>query len=116
MPTTEAARPLRICQACGGLDDHPRHVIDGVPNNGAASKEFLAGLPAGMPATAIAELLTANVISRHIDCCAAAGCPVCIETEKVTKGHRGQKLIDTIASGALDEFEAPDLPREFTHG
>ena len=35
---------------------------------------------------------------RHLDCCAASGCPVCAETETVTEGRRGQDLIDHLAA------------------
>lgn len=44
-------RPLRGCDACGITDDHPRHIV---------------------AATAGGD---ADVV-RHLDCCAAAGCPL----------------------------------------
>lgn len=105
-------RPLRFCDVCGGLDDHPRHV-HGDPGNGTVpTQEFLAALPAGPPgvpmsaiASAIALLMDPNTTIRHMDCCAAAGCPACAVTEAATGGVRGQALIDAIAGGILNDVE-----------
>lgn len=58
-------RPLRFCEACKQVDDHPRHTLDGKP--------------------------------RHLDCCAAEGCEVCIGTEVEYGQRRGQELIDHLA-------------------
>lgn len=112
--TATEARPLRFCDACGGLDDHPRHVTDGV-NNGKPSADVLAGFKLdGAPPAAIEQLFERSVRVRHIDCCAADGCPVCAATEKVTKGKRGDALLKAITNGALADFDAPDIPRELT--
>lgn len=107
-------RPLRLCQECGGVDDHPRHVVlvnfetqDAVPDS-----EWFNNLPNDVPISAIAQALAPTTIVRHIDCCAALGCPVCIGTEEITGGVRGQELIDTIAGGALDDYEAPVVTNE----
>lgn len=62
-------RPMRYCDVCGGLDDHPRHVH---------------AAPAG-------------VVIRHLDCCASRGCETCQATEAETEGRRGQELIDHLA-------------------
>ena len=111
-----ADRPLRFCDACGGLDDHPRHVIDGVAN-GKPPADVLAGFDlSGAPASAVEQLFAPNVTVRHMDCCAAAGCPVCQATEALTGGARGDKLLTTIQGGALDDFEPPDVPASMTGG
>lgn len=105
-------RPLRFCDVCGELDDHPRHVVTLRPDStdGRPDDLFLAGIRMGdAPITAVEQLTRGNVQVRHLNCCADQGCVVCQATEKVTKGARGQKLIDTIANGALDGFEPPDL-------
>lgn len=60
-------RPLRLCDVCGQLDDHPRHVQNLGPR---------------------------GTVIRHMDCCASRGCETCAETEKANGGKRGQKLID----------------------
>lgn len=94
MATTE--RPLRLCDACGGLDDHPRHV-QGLPSGsteGTPTKEFLDSLAPGAPVSAIAELMNPQTIVRHMDCCAAAGCEICAGTEQEYGARRGQELID----------------------
>lgn len=109
MSTTTEARPLRICQECGGVDDHPRHV-QGLPpgsTHGAPSAKFLDSLPDGTPAAAIALLLNPAQISRHHDCCAALGCVLCAETEKINGGARGSKLVDKILAGSLADHEPP---------
>jgi hypothetical protein len=82
-------RPLRVCDICGGVDDHPRHSFDGVvedvhPVNETARAALLANLEAGMQSGQIAlgdalrlgaEFENTTSSDRHIDCCAAAGCP-----------------------------------------
>jgi hypothetical protein len=108
--TTE--RPLRFCDVCGGLDDHSRHVISGVQGGiGKPDDATLKGFDfAGATPYAVELLLNPTVRVRHVDCCAAEGCPSCIEQEKLTEGKRGDELLGTITAGALAEFEPPDLP------
>lgn len=61
-----ADRPQRFCDVCKQVDDHPRHVN---PPNAPGS-------------------------TRHLDCCAEAGCEVCQATEEEYGRRRGQELID----------------------
>lgn len=98
-------RPLRLCDVCGQLDNHPRHVVADPNNESKPTQEFLDSLPDGTPASAVALLLDPNTTIRHMDCCAAQGCEVCQVTEKATGGVRGKKLIDAIAGGVLDNVE-----------
>lgn len=89
-------RPLRFCDVCGGLDDHPRHVI-ALPRDsteGTPSKEFLDSLDSGAPVSAVAELMNPTTTVRHMDCCAEQGCEVCRATEEEYGRRRGQELID----------------------
>lgn len=105
-------RPLRFCDVCGELDDHPRHVVQlrSDETSGRPSDEFLAGLKMGdAPITAVEQLTKGDVRVRHLNCCAEQGCAVCQATEKVTKGARGQKLTDALVGGTLAGFEAPDM-------
>jgi hypothetical protein len=106
----ESDRPLRFCDVCGGLDDHPRHVIAVPPGTAGAepAPEFLAGLP-NAPVTAVALLIQPTTLIRHIDCCAAQGCEVCAATEAATKGKRGEALVKVIADGALDDVDVDGL-------
>lgn len=107
-------RPLRLCDLCGGLDDHPRHVIDGV-TIGKPSDETLEMFDlSGAPVSAIEQLFSPTVRVRHIDCCAAAGCPVCQVTEKATEGKRGDELIKLVVAGATRDLEVPTLPASMT--
>lgn len=114
MPTSEA-RPLRFCDVCGGLDDHPRHVIDGV-GNGKPDRTVLASFDlTGASPEAIEQLFEPTVRVRHIDCCAEQGCPVCAASEKVTKGKRGDALTEQLAvKRATADLEVPDIPRSYT--
>lgn len=87
-------RPLRYCQECGGLDDHPRHVQSRrTAGDGKPSLEFIRSLPSGGPPEAMAQLVDPSVIIRHMDCCAALGCPDCQVTEVENEGRRGPDLI-----------------------
>lgn len=102
METT--ARPLRLCDVCGKLDDHPRHVRS-VRDGGVPSKEFIASLADGLPASAIAQLMDPTTVVRHMDCCAAQGCEICVKTEAATGGARGLDLLAVIQGGALADVE-----------
>ena len=74
-------RVLRVCDLCGGVDDHPRHVATGTVEDAfpRPSDEILAKVIAAAPAEETArlvrELLDTTSSDRHLDCCAAAGCP-----------------------------------------
>lgn len=75
MASTDTARHVRGCDACGQEDDHPRHHIYDPTNNGDSM--------------------------RHLDCCAAAGCESCaaqLAAAPKTARH-GQALIDHLTSG-----------------
>lgn len=91
-------RPMRLCDVCGGLDDHPRHVT-GLPAGaieGTPSNDRLVELTDGrtIPVLALKELLNPTTIVRHMDCCAAQGCLICAETEQEYEARRGQELIN----------------------
>jgi hypothetical protein len=92
-------RPLRYCDVCGGLDDHPRHVqvLRRDMPDFRPTTEFLDGLESG-PVSALAQLVDGRTRVAHLDCCAAQGCPLCSETEQETAGRRGQDLIDHLAA------------------
>lgn len=75
-----ADRVLRVCDLCGGVDDHPRHVIagsvDGVfrPSD-AALDRVLAEAPEDRRAELVRDLLDTTSSDRHLQCCRDAGCP-----------------------------------------
>jgi hypothetical protein len=76
-------RIVRVCDLCGGVDDHPRHVIAGTAGGpdaiAAPSDEILAKVIAAAPeadrARLVRDLMDTSSSDRHLDCCAAAGCP-----------------------------------------
>lgn len=72
-------RPLRVCDLCGGVDDHPRHVLNGngpYPTPGQNIVDLvLTNAPAEHRSFLVGELLDTKASDRHMDCCRAAGCP-----------------------------------------
>lgn len=77
----DAGPALRVCDACGQVDDGPRHTIEGGP-----------GVPDRVEGVEVVDLLldqgyqqdTVKLAMRqiaepglylHLDCCAARGCP-----------------------------------------
>jgi hypothetical protein len=90
-------RPLRFCDLCGGLDDHPRHVKQLPPEatDGSPDAAVIAGIKNAneAPMEAVRQLYAENLQVRHMDCCAAAGCETCEATEADYGERRGQELI-----------------------
>lgn len=81
MPDTER-RPLRVCDACGGIDDLPRHShITGPDQPFPAEPAWLDAVIASEDMSpvekrdAVAVLVDETWQMRHMACCAAAGCP-----------------------------------------
>jgi hypothetical protein len=106
MTTPTAGRHMRLCDVCGGLDDHPRHVTAVPPGFPGAvpTDSFLDGLPDGVPARAVAELMDPGTVVRHMDCCASRGCGVCTEAAKTHDGLLGEGLLGHIQAGGLDHL------------
>jgi hypothetical protein len=65
-------RPIRFCPLCKQADDHPRHVRGDEDEN----------------------------LARHMDCCAAAGCPdgTCVVITADSGGVTGAAFLDHILS------------------
>lgn len=102
-----AERPLRLCELCGELDDHPRHVID-MP----ASIDNVTNivLPAGTPTEAAAQLLNDRAQIHHHNCGASAGCEVCAAVVGVVGDKTtGSKLLEKIQGGALAALDLSGL-------
>lgn len=79
-------RALRVCDLCGGVDDHPRHVIAGTrggpdvverPSTENVTKVMDAtrDLPKEDGQRLLDAFLDTTSSDRHLDCCAEAGCP-----------------------------------------
>lgn len=76
-------RSLRVCDLCGGVDDHPRHSFAGTVPGEAVTQaptqevvdKVLDAAPADQRSALLATLYDVTTTDRHRDCCAAAGCP-----------------------------------------
>ena len=100
-------RPLRGCELCGGVDTAPRHIV-ATPEGqaGAPDDEMLRKLEEnGLTITGLAQLLATDTQVRHMDCCAAAGCPAepgkqCGDAERAGSGLQNDALLMHIRGGA----------------
>lgn len=100
--TTEAfgdlARPMRPCDACGQVDNHPRHVWDHPPGGGATPADLAEAMIARAPeeyrGLVEAHVRDDRTTMRHMDCCREAGCP--------------DGTCDTVTAGA-EELKGSDL-------
>lgn len=105
-------RPLSACDACGGVDDHPKHRLwDPKPENDFSPPAELVSSTdlEGLEQAHQDQFLSSDIRVRHLDCCAAAGCNVCAASEEVTGGVRGQELIDAITKDkVLKDFVSPN--------
>lgn len=97
-------RPLRSCDECGGIDDHPRHVYLAGPDeldvNQAALEAVWTteGLSAQDAHRIAKELEDTSIMQKHMDCCRAAGCPdgTCDAMPAEQHDLRGYKLVEAI--------------------
>lgn len=106
-------RPLRVCDVCGGVDDHPRHVFVGTPDEFPLNQELADSvldleLPSADRGRIYREVLDTTVQQRHMDCCAGAGCPdsSCNQIINIMpKGYvKGDKLVAFLTSGKVDHI------------
>lgn len=92
-------RPVRMCDSCGGVDDHPRHVVWHAPGNGLTSDEVAAKALEAAPKEAFADILAQvrddTVIAKHMDCCREDGCPdgSCPAVTEGVEDVRGDDLV-----------------------
>jgi hypothetical protein len=80
-------RPLRVCDLCGGVDDHPRHSLAGTVPGQAA-----------WPAPS-EDVVNQVLEAAPADCCAAAGCPAdgesnCAYRIAGAEGKTGRALLN----------------------
>lgn len=109
-------RVLRVCDLCGGVDDHPRHVIAGTDREAfpRPSDEIIAKVVAAAPpeevGRLVGELVDTTASDRHLDCCAAAGCPTGTCGPQVADAPGvGVQMLDHLMS-IEDRFEdRPDV-------
>ncbi len=81
MADTKTAPALRVCDACGLVDDHPRHTLSGADPEGVTrpSQDVIAKVIGGgysPEVTALAiDQLNEGGLYLHMDCCRGRGCP-----------------------------------------
>lgn len=93
-------RALRVCDLCGQVDDHPRHVLAGGDPDVYPKptpeliRKVMEGAPKDEADRLIAELLDTGTTDRHMDCCREAGCPTgdCDQVPDL----RGGELLDAL--------------------
>lgn len=101
-------RPLRVCDLCGGVDDHPRHVLSGGEAFVKPGDDILAAVLAVAPTNErgrlVNELLDTSSSDRHMDCCRAAGCPTgdCGMQTAGAERLRGADLLEHLMGKAAD--------------
>ncbi|GAA2681744.1 hypothetical protein [Actinoplanes palleronii] len=95
-------RALRVCDLCGGIDDHPRHSLLGGDLGVFPKPEPAIVLrvtqtaPADQVERLLTELLDTGTTDRHLDCCREAGCPTGDCNRRTAGGEdlRGTDLLD----------------------
>lgn len=118
---TDAERPLRGCEVCGGVDSGPRHVV-AVEDERLARSTGLGGVPSaemvrklvenGISEDGLMALLDPTTSVRHMDCCASVGCPAepgeqCGDPERAGSGKRDTALLAHITGEPETFFAGP---------
>lgn len=101
-------RLVRVCDLCGGVDDHPRHVLAGgtadvFPQPGDdILQRVLDAAPPEDRARLVRDLLDTSSSDRHMDCCREAGCPTgtCGEQTAGAENKRGADLLKHLMKNA----------------
>lgn len=97
-------RALRVCDACGLVDDHPRHTMAGgspdiferpLPLIVRKVSNAVHNLPDEDAERLMAELLDGGSTDLHLDCCRARGCPTgeCDTRTAGAETKRGAALV-----------------------
>lgn len=106
-------RPLRICDVCYGIDDHPRHQVHhpvgAVPVDQGLVTAILSreDLDPDVRAALVADAVDTTTQLRHMDCCRTAGCydgSCHAIAETGATELRGADLVAHLESGKVDHF------------
>lgn len=97
----------RMCDSCGQVDDHPRHVHGLGPGEEptppeVAAKAIEAAVGSSDLAAIIAHSQDKTTAMKHLDCCAADGCP--------------DGSCDALRSVGAEELKGDDLKSFLTSG
>ena len=101
-------RALRVCDLCGGVDDHPRHVLAGGDPDAFPRptpemvRQVLEAAPADQADRLLGDLLDTGTSDRHMDCCRTAGCPdgSCNAVTAGAEDLRGADLLNHLTKEA----------------
>lgn len=104
------SRLLRVCDICGGVDDHPRHIIAGAVRDtfprvaDHVVDQVLANAPEEHRSRLLRDLLDTGSSDRHLDCCREAGCPdgSCSIVTAGAEQLRGPELLDFLSTYSED--------------
>lgn len=104
---------MRVCDLCGDVDDHPRHVLAGRdigtfdPPSDEIVTKVLDNAPPEHRARLLRDLQDTGTQERHLDCCREAGCPMpadhplhCANRTLGAERKRGKALLTHLEQGA----------------
>jgi hypothetical protein len=102
-------RPKRMCDSCGQVDDHPRHVFATAPGDSqslaeVAAKAIEAASAEDRPAI-IAQAQDTSTTMKHMDCCRTDGCPdgTCAQVTAGAEGKTGNALVKHLTSQPTED-------------
>lgn len=112
-PAVEQQRPLRVCDVCYAVDDHPRHQIahpiGAIPADYEGLKTVLHNVDVNTEegTKIVADFLDTSTQLRHMDCCRAAGCPdgTCDAVTSGAESLKGDELVAHLTSRTPDTTE-----------
>jgi hypothetical protein len=117
MTNIGGGRALRVCDLCGGVDDHPRHSIAGtIPGlsvypapSDVVVNRVLDLAPVAERARLLRDLQDTSTTDRHLDCCREAGCPLpaddpsnCANRTAGAHDARGAELLEHLADQTME--------------
>lgn len=103
-------RIVRMCDLCGGVDDHPRHMFDHTATGDGVTDASVMSIALDNAPDPIAREGVLNhfrdnsTTLRHMDCCREAGCPdgSCDYVTKGATDKKGAALIKHITTTKPD--------------
>ncbi len=121
-------RLLRVCDLCGKVDDHPRHVLAGNTGDDVFAAPTPALIRAVMDATSqlkmapedadrvLTDLVDTTASDRHVDCCAGAGCPngICDVQLRDAPNRTGRAMMDFLIDQPDPFADIDDVVRGLT--